>query len=160
MVGEKNSRLRKWCSMNIDNVKALVDILNRGGLSRLEVCEGDTKISIEKNTITKDFHEKGDKPAEPMHQQPFVSVNGEALDFNKITEVKAPMVGVFYVSPSPESEPFVTIGSKVKKGDTLCIIEAMKLMNEITAECDGEVVDICLKNGDIAEFGQVLFKIF
>ncbi|MDR0490721.1 MAG: acetyl-CoA carboxylase, biotin carboxyl carrier protein, partial [Oscillospiraceae bacterium] len=60
----------------------------------------------------------------------------------------------------PDSEAFVSIGSKVKKGDVLCIIEAMKLMNEITAEQDGEIVDICAKNGDIAEFGQVLFKMY
>jgi len=84
----------------------------------------------------------------------------EVVDFNRITEVKSPIVGVFYAAPSPDVEPFVTIGSKVKKGDVLCIVEAMKLMNEITAECDGEIVDICVKNGEITEFGQVLFKIF
>ena len=72
----------------------------------------------------------------------------------------APMVGVFYDRPSENAMPFVSIGSKVKKGDVLCIIEAMKLMNEITAECDGEVVDICLENGQVVEFGQTLFKLF
>ena len=74
-------------------------------------------------------------------------------------EVKSPMVGVFYSAPSPESDPFVHIGNTVKKGDVLCILEAMKLMNEIQAEQDGEIVDICAKNGDVVEFGQVLFKI-
>ncbi len=82
------------------------------------------------------------------------------LDFNAISLVTSPMVGVFYAAPAPDQEPFVKVGSKVKKGDVLCIIEAMKLMNEITAEQDGEVVDICVHSGDVVEFGQPLFKIF
>ena len=72
--------------------------------------------------------------------------------------VTSPMVGVFYASPSPTDPPFVTVGSKVKKGDVLCIIEAMKLMNEITAEEDGEIIDICAGNGSVVEYGQILFK--
>lgn len=70
------------------------------------------------------------------------------------------MVGVFYDSPSPEADPYVKVGDKVKKGDVLCIIEAMKLLNEITAEQDGEIVDICAHNADVVEYGQTLFKIF
>ena len=73
--------------------------------------------------------------------------------------VLSPMVGVFYASPSPSDPPFVTVGSKVKKGDVLCIIEAMKLMNEITAEEDGEIIDICTANGSVVEYGQILFKL-
>ena len=75
------------------------------------------------------------------------------------TEVAAPMVGVFYAAPAPGAEPFVKVGSKVKKGDTLCIVEAMKCMNEIAAECDGEVVDICVKDGELVEYGRCLMKI-
>ena len=70
------------------------------------------------------------------------------------------MVGIFYSAPSPDAEPFVKVGKKVKKGDTLCIIEAMKLMNDVVAEEDGEIVEICADNGSLVEFGQVLFKIF
>ena len=70
------------------------------------------------------------------------------------------MVGIFYAAPSPDAEPFVKVGSKVKKGDTLCIIEAMKLMNDVVAEEDGEIVEICAENGSLVEFGQTLFKIF
>ena len=69
------------------------------------------------------------------------------------------MVGVFYASPSPDAKPFVEVGQKVKKGDVVCIIEAMKLMNELTADQDGEVVDICVSNGDVVEYGQPLFKL-
>jgi len=73
--------------------------------------------------------------------------------------VRSPVVGIFYAAASPDDMPFVSIGSRVKKGDTLCIIEAMKQMNEIVSECDGEIADICVKNGEIAEYSQVLFKI-
>ncbi len=80
-------------------------------------------------------------------------------DFNALIEVTSPFVGVFYSSPSPESPPYVTIGTEVKKGDVLCIVESMKIMNEITAEQDGKVIDICVKNNDIVEYGQVLYKL-
>ena len=73
--------------------------------------------------------------------------------------IKAPMVGVFYKAASPEAEPYVTVGKTVKKGDTVCIIEAMKLMNEIQAEEDGTIKEILAKDGDIIEYGQPLFVI-
>jgi len=81
------------------------------------------------------------------------------VDFNNLVEVQSPMVGVFYAASAPDAAPYVTVGSKVKKGDTLCIIEAMKLLNEINAEVDGEIADICVENGQVVEFGQTLFKI-
>ncbi|WP_455136310.1 acetyl-CoA carboxylase biotin carboxyl carrier protein [Thermophilibacter sp.] len=84
----------------------------------------------------------------------------EALDMAHTTAVRAPMVGVFYAAPSPGAEPFVHVGSKVKKGETLCVIEAMKVMNEVTADVDGEVVDICVKDGDLVEYGCCLMKIY
>lgn len=94
-------------------------------------------------------------PAEEQKAEP-----GEIKDYDKYRNVKSPMVGIFYTAPSPEAEPFVKVGSKVKKGDTLCIIEAMKLMNDVVAEEDGEIVEICAENGSLVEFGQTLFKIF
>ena len=87
------------------------------------------------------------------------SYEDAGADFNAAKMVLSPMVGVFYASPSPSDPPFVTVGSKVKKGDVLCIIEAMKLMNEITAEEDGEIIDICAANGSVVEYGQILFKL-
>lgn len=94
-------------------------------------------------------------PAEEQKAEP-----GEIKDYDKYRNVKSPMVGIFYTAPSPEAEPFVKVGSKVKKGDILCIIEAMKLMNDVVAEEDGEIVGICAENGSLVEFGQILFKIF
>ncbi len=77
----------------------------------------------------------------------------------KGAEVTAPMVGVFYAAPAPGDEPFVHVGSKVKAGETLCIIEAMKVLNEVTAEADGEVLEICVADGDLVEFGSCLMRI-
>ena len=73
--------------------------------------------------------------------------------------VKSPMVGTFYTKSSPTAEPFVKVGDRVKKGDVLCIIEAMKLMNEIESDVDGEIVEICYNDEDLVEYGSVLFKI-
>lgn len=75
------------------------------------------------------------------------------------TSVEAPMVGVFYAAPSPGADPFVSVGSTVHVGDTLCIIEAMKLMNEVVAEADGTVAEICVQDGDLVEFGSCIMKI-
>ncbi len=86
--------------------------------------------------------------------------DGTPCDSSRVTEVTAPMVGVFYAAPAPGAEPFVHVGSKVKKGETLCILEAMKLMNEVAAERDGEVVEVCVNDGELVEYGRVLFRIY
>ena len=150
--------------MNIENVKALAEILSAHGLTSIEVNEGETRIRIEKEATAQNAQPPA--PAAETQATPGQATSGVAgidapfVDYNSLTEVTSPMIGVFYSSASPESETFVSIGSKVKKGDVLCIIETMKLMNEITAAQDGEIVDICIKNGEIAEFGQVLFKMY
>jgi acetyl-CoA carboxylase biotin carboxyl carrier protein len=147
--------------MDIKAVKALAEILQKTGLSVLEVEEGECKIHLEKN-----MNPAGFTPISyPVSSMPAVTAPAAApetepvIDFNHISEIKSPMVGVFYAATSPDAEPFVKKGGRVKKGDVLCIIEAMKLMNDIVAETDGEIVDICVQNGDVVEFGQVLFKI-
>lgn len=145
--------------MNLRNIRELVQLLENSGLSVLEVSEADTKIRLEKGTVP-------ERPAAPVVLQPAVvpqtvqTVQDGAVDFNNITEIKSPMVGVFYSAPAPDAEPYVSVGKKVKKGDVLCIIEAMKLMNEITSEVDGEIVDICVENGQVVEYAQILFKVF
>jgi acetyl-CoA carboxylase biotin carboxyl carrier protein len=147
--------------VNIDAVRHLTEILTAHGLTALEVSEGDLKIRLEKSTQTVIApQETIDKPVIPVSGNLAALDDDPELNFGNLTEVKSPVVGVFYAAPSPGAEPFVHIGSKVKKGDTLCIVEAMKLMNEIAAEQDGEIVDVCMKDGDIAEFGQILFKMF
>jgi len=159
--------------MDLENINALADILNAKGLSAIEVGDGENRIRIEKETASVSmFTQPASLPVQPQPvtseatgvETPVPSSGSEPdshyVDFSRLIEIKSPLVGVYYAAPSPDSETFVSIGSKVKKDDVLCIIETMKLMNEITAEQDGEIVDICIKNGDIAEYGQVLFKMF
>lgn len=87
-----------------------------------------------------------------------VAQPGKSEAAGDLVEVTSPMVGVFYSAPAENAEPFVTTGSHVKKGDVLCIIEAMKLMNEITAECDGTIVEIGAGNNQVVDYGHVLFR--
>ena len=147
--------------MNIEDVKTLAEIVTSYGLTSLEINDGETSVKISKEA-------PGSQPTgQPKFTAPPDAVanigtkTGEqSFNFNRLVDVRSPLVGVFYAAPSLDAEPFVSIGSKVKKGDVLCVIESMKLMNEIVAEQDGEIADICVQNGDIAEFGQVLFKMF
>ena len=144
--------------MNTKLVKELIALMDTANLKTLEVCEGDVKVRLEKNIVETTHDLRGIPPHIPPIA-PVPELKSEVVDFNKLNEVRSPLVGVFYASPSPDSPPFVVTGKKIKKGDVLCIVEAMKQMNEITAEVDGEIADICVKNGDIVEFHQVMFKV-
>lgn len=161
--------------MNIQDIKELARVMQETGLTSLHVTEGALDIHMERkgSAVVEPVQPVSvpaaavEQPAAPqqaaVENQPQIQNEapvGSTIDFNHITEVKSPMVGVFYAAPSPDAQPFVQVGSKVKKGDVLCIIEAMKLMNEITAEQDGEIVDICVKSGEVVEYSQTLFKIF
>lgn len=145
--------------MNIKQIRELAQILSQNELNSLEIVEGDTRIRMERGGA-EEVHKVQSVPAAPAAAQvPEAEERDAGVDFNRLTEVKSPLVGVFYAAPSPEAEPYVKIGSTVKKGDVLCIVEAMKLMNEIVAEQDGTVVDVCAHNGDVVEYGQTLFKL-
>lgn len=145
--------------MNYDEIKKLMDDMGNSKLSEIEIEFPDgIKISMKK-----DDGLKLSSPV-PMVQEvniPAVKENADLVPVEKAegNVVKAPMVGTFYSKSSPTSEPFVKVGSKVKKGDTLCIIEAMKLMNEIESEFDGEVVEILVKDEEMVEYGKPLFVI-
>lgn len=149
--------------MDYAEIKKLMDDMGESKLSEIEIEFPDgVKIRIKKDEKPKQL------PMVPMTcgiQELPVATNGTALDrveTKKEVEgnvVKSPMVGTFYSKSSPTAEPFVKIGSKVKKGDTLCIIEAMKLMNEIESEFDGEVVDILVRDEEIVDYNKPLFII-
>lgn len=146
--------------MDLQQIEALARLIRQSDLTALEVSEGAMRIRLERertaaNTTPAIPVQPVAAPVDPVQPDP-----SPAVDFNHITEIKSPMVGVFYAAPAPGAQPYVSIGSKVKAGDVLCLIEAMKLMNEITAEKDGEIVDICAQDGQIVEFGQTVFKIF
>ena len=149
--------------MNIKQIRELAQIVSENGLSAIEIAEGENRVRIERAVAAPAavpaVVSMPAPVAAPAAPAPAPAAEETNVDFNRTREIKSPMVGVFYAAPSPDAKPFVEVGSKVKKGDIVCIVEAMKLMNEITAEFDGEVVDICVHNGDVVEYGQTLFKL-
>ena len=158
--------------MDIKSIKNLINIFESSQLGEMEVESNESgeslRVTLKRNTapvVTTQVAVPQATPVQPVQAaaEQLKAETGPSegvLDYNLVQDIKSPMVGVFYAAPSPESEPFVTRGSKVKKGDTLCIIEAMKLMNEVVAERDGEIVEILPKSGELVEFGQILFRIF
>ena len=151
--------------MKIEEIRELAQIMKENGLGVLELQEDGTSLRLETACATAPVVQAvvpAAAPAAPAPAPtaPATAPDGTPVDFNNLKEVKSPMVGMFYQAPSPEADPYVRVGSKVKKGDVLCVIEAMKLLNEITADTDGEIVDVCVENGQLVEYGQVLFKIF
>ncbi len=146
--------------MNIKQIRELAQIVKECGLTALEVTEGETHIRLKSGTGAPLGTAPAQAPAPaPAAAEGTGSKPDSPIDFNKVYEVKASLVGVFYAAPAPDAPPFVSVGSKVKKGDVLCIIEAMKLMNEIVADRDGEVADVCVRTGEVVEYGQTLFKL-
>ena len=151
--------------MKIEEIRELAQIMKENGLGVLELQEDGTSLRLETACATAPVVQAvvpAAAPAAPAPAPtaPATALDGTPVDFNNLKEVKSPMVGMFYQAPSPEADPYVRVGSRVKKGDVLCVIEAMKLLNEITADTDGEIVDVCVENGQLVEYGQVLFKIF
>ena len=153
--------------MNLRQIRELVRLLESSGLSVLEIEEADLRVRLEKGQ-TAGFAQpvsaalpQAVPAALPVETAPAPApVADGTVDFNRLKEVKSPLVGIFYAAPSPGAEPFAGVGSRVKKGDVLCVVEAMKLMNEITADADGEVIDVCVQNGQVVEYGQILFKLY
>lgn len=153
--------------MNLRQIRELVRLLESSSLTVLEIEENDLRVRLEKGQ-TAGFAQpvpaalpQAVPAALPVETAPDPApVADGTVDFNRLKEVKSPLVGIFYAAPSPGAEPFAGVGSRVKKGDVLCVVEAMKLMNEITADADGEVIDVCVQNGQVVEFGQILFKLY
>ena len=145
--------------MDIRKIKKLIELLEESDIAELEIKEGEESVRI--NRGVKVAHPVDRPYSEPTeHTRPSLSRNetdaGAMHDDNTVT---APIVGTFYVAPSPEAEPFVQIGQTVEIGDTLCIIEAMKIMNPIEAETAGTVKAVLAENGQPVEFEQPLFVI-
>jgi len=149
--------------MDLRKLKKLIDLVQESGISELEVTEGEEKVRIAKHygAVAAPAPQQYYAAPAPVAGAPAVSsVNLD--DEDELPEghvVKSPMVGTFYRSPSPGADAFVQIGQTVKQGETLCIIEAMKLLNEIEADASGVVKAILLENGDAVEFGEPLFVI-
>lgn len=156
--------------MDLNLVRELISMMENSKLSSMEIELKDMKIRMNKNPEDYTAVDRTTFRAAEVKQYETVTVSEapaakvEAVqkteeDTSRCILIKAPMVGTFYASSSPDSEAFVTVGKNVTKGDIVCIIEAMKLMNEIESEESGEVVEVLAKSGDMVEYGQPLFKI-
>ena len=137
--------------MNETNIRKYAGLLQEFGLTGLEITEDNKKIRLERATSMTVATAASDIPAINMEEK--TEENTEYIS------IKSPMVGVFYAAPAENADPFVSVGDNVNKGDSLCIIEAMKLMNEIPSEVDGTISEICVSNGQIVEYGTELFRI-
>ena len=152
--------------MDLRKIKKLMELLEESGIAEIEVKEGEESIKLSRNIssstnmqVPQIIQQPVQTSQHPTNQQAVdMGVNAvDNLKKEKKNTVNSPMVGTFYASASPESKPFVTIGQSVKKGDTLCILEAMKMMNQVQAESDGKIVEILVDNAEPVEFDQPLF---
>ena len=140
--------------MNLEEIEKLMKLLENSSLSYLEVEENGLKIKLDKNSGVRE-----------QVQQKVVDASDKKLDAKEVNqapkgkEITAPLVGTFHQAPYNDAKPFVTVGQKVKKGQKLCIVEAMKVMNEITSPYDGTVLEVLVKENDVVEFGKPLFII-
>ena len=138
--------------MDLRKLKTLIDLVSESGVAELEIREGEDHVRIVNPTRAS---------AAALQPQTVITAAGAAAPAPAAEKktITSPMVGTFYRSPSPGAKPFVEVGQKVAAGDTVCIIEAMKLLNEIEAETDGVIREILVENGSPVEFGQPLFVI-
>ena len=152
--------------MDLRKIKKLMELLEESGIAEIEVKEGEESIKLSRNIssstniqVPQIIQQPVQTSQPPTNQQASDKVVNavDNLKKEKRNTVNSPMVGTFYASASPESKPFVTIGQSVKKGDTLCILEAMKMMNQVQAESDGKIVEILVDNAEPVEFDQPLF---
>jgi acetyl-CoA carboxylase biotin carboxyl carrier protein len=150
--------------MDLRKLKKLIDLVQESGIAELEITEGEEKVKIVKGgTVSVSTVAPVSAPAVAESRPaapaaaPAATPAAEAPAGQEGHVVKAPMVGTFYRSPSPDAKPFVEVGQAVKEGETICIIEAMKLMNEIEADASGVVKAILVENGQPVEYGQPLF---
>ena len=146
----------------IDYIEKLAKIIADNELTEISLEDGDRAITIRKDLaeVVTTAVAPAAAPAPVVCQ---TTVNAPAVEVEKEapkgTAITSPMVGTFYAAPSPDAEPFVEVGKTISEGDVVCIVEAMKLMNEIKADHAGRITQICVKNGDPVEFGQVLMYV-
>ena len=150
--------------MDLRKLKKLIDLVEESGISELELTEGEEKVKISRNS----GGTLQPQQIQTQPQQASIQSTENSSDSNKSKEIdspndgnfiRSPMVGTFYRAASPDASPFIEVGTSVKKGDTLCIIEAMKLLNEIECDKDGVIKKILAENGQPVEFDEPLFVI-
>ena len=153
--------------VDLDFVRGLIDAIDQSSVDSLVIIRGDTRIRISKSPPAAPVIANGTSQANASHAvtapAPVAAVPSPPVEAPKpktnMIDVKSPMVGTFYRAPAPEAPPYVEVGSTVRKGQTLCILEAMKLMNELESEVEGVVREVLAENTEPVEYGQVLFRL-
>lgn len=155
--------------MELKDIKAIIDLMKKNSITEFELEEKDSKLRLKRGVQgTSSLNSQPDDsvqmipvplPAPPSVSSPIASLAAPAIANTGEIDIKSPMIGTFYRSPSPESAAYVEVGSEVNGETVVCIIEAMKVMNEIKAEVKGVVTQILVENGKPVEFGQPLFKV-
>lgn len=151
--------------MNLDTLKEIVKVAKDQGVAELQVEAKDFKVSVSfVSGVAPQLHHAPVVHHAPVHAAPAAAPVAAPAAKNASADlglhvIKSPFVGTFYGSPSPGKPVYVKVGDKVKVGQALCVLEAMKIMNEIDADVNGEIVEICVDNESLVEFGQALFKI-
>lgn len=145
-----------------DYIEKLAKVLAETGLTEISLEDGEQAITLRKDVIVASAPQAVVSAPAAAPAAPAVAPAAAAepaAPAKKGTPITSPMVGTFYKSPSPDADPFVTVGTTVKPGDVVCIVEAMKMMNEIEAEISGKIVEVCVEDGQPVEFGQVLMYV-
>lgn len=165
--------------IDLEFIEALIRVVDESGVDSIEIERGGTRIRVSKSPAGSPVVNSGNPSAAvPMASAPAPALPGnsggagpappsapeapeevEEAEEDGLVEVSSPMVGTFYRAPSPDSDPYVEVGDRVSEGDTLCIIEAMKLMNELECEVSGVVAEVLVANAEPVEYGQALFKV-
>ena len=153
--------------MDLKDIKSIVDLMKKNALSEFEMEEGDFKIKLKRDAVGKPRKGEPVMAQEAPMMLPVAApipaatpaATPAAAPVPEGTEVKSPMIGTFYLKPSPDAEPFVEVGAKVDADTVVCIIEAMKVMNEIKAEVKGTIIEVLMEEGKPVEYGQGLFRI-
>jgi len=140
--------------MDLDDIKALIDLLKETDVTELEIEQEGRKIKISRSKVFTQM-----ELPKIVHGPAEAAKAREIEEAGRLVTVTAPLVGTFYRASSPDAPPFVDVGAKIKKGQVLCIVEAMKLMNEIESEVDGVIARILVENGQPVEYGEPLFLI-
>lgn len=142
--------------MNLEKIKKFIDLAKAEGVSELKFEEDGTKISV---NFQQNMNAGVVTNVEPAYSNTStVSTESQSVD-SDLYEIKSPFVGTYYSSSAPGKPTYVKVGDKISTGNTLCILEAMKIMNEIESEVSGEIVEICVENESLVEFGQVLYRV-
>lgn len=151
---------------DVDTVRRLIELMHQHDLNEVDLRQGDARIQLRRGgAVVTSLVQPAVAPmmaapaAGPAPAERGAAPAPPAVDESKFTVVKSPMVGTFYAAPNPDAPPYVKVGDHVGPETTVCIIEAMKLFNEIPAECSGKIVTALVQNGDPVEFGQALFKV-